>query len=229
MSWAQIKKAINSNPDVPLNELINYLIENFAIHKDPFETPGPQLLSAGTLELGYFGHTVAGSLITGAALATAIGLSAGTLQHSDAGWEKFAVDGKILFVATKTIRHTLSWNDINTAGAVTGTATVNINGKTYKVRLLTGGTTDPLSGGDGGEWNKVMYALHQDQAPPWASYSDTDLLTISSAGTGSLSWCQDEIGSNRVCRGRYGVTYWGAFAATSKSNDFGWRPVLELL
>lgn len=233
MSWAQIKKAINSNPDVPLNELINYLIENFAIHKDPFETPGPQFLFAGTMEFGYFGHTQANQLITGAALATAIGLSAGTLQHSDAGWEKFAVDGKILFVAMKTIRHSLSWDDINTAGAVTGTATVNINGKTYKVRLLTGGTTNPSSGGDGGEWNKVMYALHEDTMPPWASYSDTDLLTISSAGTGSHSWCQETSLSDpakRVLRGGSGgVTYWGAGDATYVGSSHGWRPVLEIV
>ena len=247
MSWAEVKK-INSNLDKPLDTLLDetvgdnsdpasedgsvhgklkYIMENYpAIHKDPFETPGPQFLSAGTMEFGYFGHTRANQLIRGDALATAIGLSQGTAQHSDAGWEKFAVDGKILFVATKTIRHTLSWNDINTAGAVTGTATVNINGKTNKVRLLTGGTTNPSSGGDGGEWNMLMYALHQDQAPPWAQYSDTDLLTTSSAGNGSWSWCQDTIGSAGVYRGGLGpggVTYWGTYTATYADKDFGWR------
>ncbi|MCK9326180.1 MAG: hypothetical protein M0P69_11875, partial [Bacteroidales bacterium] len=197
-------------------------MENYpAIYKDPYETPGPQMLSAGTMELGYFGHVVAGVLMNGDALATAVGLSEGTLQSSDAGWEKFAVDGKILFVATRTIRRALSWNNINAAGAVTGTATVNINGKTYKVRLLTGGTTNPSSGGDGGEWNSLMYALHQDQAPPWASYSDLDLLTTSSAGYGSRSWCQEAITRGGVD----GVTGWASASPAGASTDTGWRPV----
>lgn len=244
MSWAEVKK-INSNLDTPLDELIGtdadpasesgsvhgklkYIMENFPeIHKDPYETPGPQILSAGTMELGYFGHAVAGSLITGAALATAIGLSAGTLQNDDAGWEKFAVDGKILFVATKAVRSSVTWANLNTVGAVFGTATVNINGKTYKVRLLTGGTTDPSSGGDGGEWNILMYALHQDQAPPWARYIDADLGV--GVGNGRYSWCQDTSGTSRVVRGGNSISHFSTSSPTYVYASHGWRPVLEIV
>ncbi len=52
-------------------------------------TPGPGYLAAGSMNEGYFGFVSAGQLISGASLAQAIGLSAGTSQFSDAGWLKW--------------------------------------------------------------------------------------------------------------------------------------------
>lgn len=196
---------------------------------DPFNTPGPKVLKAGTLQLGYFGHTPASELITGTALASAIGLSAGTAQHSDDGWLKWIKDGKLMYVARKPQRHTISWNSIDARGAVFGTAMVTIGNMIFKVRLLTGGNANPALHG-GGEWNEIIYGVHKDQEPQWETYTDTDIVVTS--GNGRHSWCQEtsaSTASNRVDRGYSSVTNFDINTSSSEGATYGWRPVLEML
>ena len=202
------------------------------LEKDPTGSPGPQILKAGTLRSGYFGTVAAHELISGDALALAIGLSAGIAQNSDAGWLKWAKDNKIIFVAKKTLRNTISWDQIDAVGAVFGTKTISIGEKTYKVRLLTGGDADPAST-PGGEWNQIMYGAHIDEVPTWDQFSNCSLLVHGECGNGSYNWCQEASASNtdaRVTRGWTGIS---AFQKTILSSiadkDRGWRPVLELL
>ena len=198
---------------------------------DPYGTPGQQELKFGTLESGYFGFVPSNDLINGNSLAQAIGLSSGTSQNSDAGWFKCSIDGRILFVAKKTLRNSISWDAIQSAGAVFGGARVMIHGKEYMVRLLTGGNYDPATTA-GGEWNQIMYKLHKDFSALWGSYDDDDLLTNSSYGDGSYSWCQETSAGktpNRVTRGSSGVSGFYSNTASNSSANYGWRPVLELL
>lgn len=199
--------------------------------QDPYGTPGPQIIKVGDLDFGYFGFVSAVELITGDALALDIGLSVGTAQFSDAGWFKWAYNQKILFVAKKSFRHSISWDQIHAIGAVFGTKTVSIGGKTYKVRLLTGGNGQPASGA-GGEWNMIMYGVHQNHLPPWDYYNDQDLQTHNSHGNGSYSWCQETSSANashRVVRGHGGVSIFGTYTSSVTLADIGWRPVLELV
>jgi len=199
--------------------------------QDPYGTPGPQIIKVGDLDFGYFGFVSAAELITGNTLASNISLSAGTAQFSDAGWFKWAYNQKILFAAKKSFRHSISWDQIHAIGAVFGTKTVSIGGKTYKARLLTGGNGQPASEG-GGEWNMVMYGVHQNYLPPWDYYNDQDLQTHNSYGNGSYSWCQETGSADasfRVYRGFFGVSAFGAYLSSSAGTDYGWRPVLELL
>lgn len=200
----------------------------------------------------------ASEFITGAALASQIGLTAGTSQHSDAGWLHFELDGKTLYVAKKPYRHSVSWNNIHAVGAVFGTRTVVFNGKKYKVRLLksvatgdryTGGSSgyDPV-GTYGSEWNRLMYPIHSgahtqtgNPSPvsgegirfgTLAQYTDTDLVVHSTGGSGSHNWCQETPSADstaRVIRGAAGVSYLTWIAASELSRHFGWRPVLELI
>ena len=117
-------------------------------------SPGSADLVAGTMESGYFGEVSANDLITGEDLCTEIGLSEGTLQHSDENWLKFANQGKILFIHKKTIRNSVSWDAIASAGAVygdnssQGNAQITIDGLTYKVRLMKGAGSDPTDSYD---------------------------------------------------------------------------------
>jgi hypothetical protein len=146
-----------------------------------------------TTDTGYMGLVTSTELVDGVTLAADIGLTAGTAFNSDAGWLKFYVgpnadcnkDGvaKIIFIAKKTLRYNLSWNDIYLAGAVYGTgdngptgstpqnAEVMYGGVTYKVRLMTGSATDPAvegvdnhqctdDAGGGSEWNDLLYRVH---------------------------------------------------------------------
>ncbi len=180
-------------------------------------------LPAGTLEpddikgdstLGFFGEVASANLITGADLCTLLGVTQGT-AIDDAGWLKFARRGRILFVAKKAIRHSISWNTINAAGAVYGDAVITINGVRYAVRLLSSA-----------EWDALIVKVHQDVGP-WWDYTNADLLVAS--GGGRASWTSTPSGSDRVCRGYFSVSHAGYGTPSSTLADFGFRPVLEPL
>lgn len=220
---------------------------------DPSGSPGPNMLAKGTMQEGYFGLVTASEMITGDALTTLVGITQGTSQNSTTNWLKFAYKGKVLFVAQKPIRHSVSWDAINTAGAVMGTKQVAIKSLNYKVRLLQGALTNPSEdgasdrGAKGSEWNRLMCAVHEQvknknwDYPDYVEadiqdfgtyFTDVDLITNSSAGNGSYSWCQETIKSNssvRVVRGNFGVsnTSWNTSFGTPSS--YGWRPALELI
>lgn len=201
--------------------------------------------------VSFLGEVPVNALITGNALATAIGLTAGTAQFSNEPWLKFNLDGKTLFVAKKPYRSHISWDHINVRGAVFGTRTVVINGETYRVRLLKGSATDPYVGGTtaydpvgayGSEWNRLFYPLvpNPTSAPSkpsgeglvygaLADYTETDLVMVSTAGNGSHSWCQEIQGTNRIRRGYYSVSYLSQRVVSSAVASHGWRPVLELI
>lgn len=230
MSWTILHDAITNNTEM--------LAAGFGVSTTPIfdhaGTPGPQSTRKHFNGGAYFGFTPANELISGDALALQIGLSAGTSQHSDAGWLKWMKDGAVMFVAKKALRNNVSWNNINAVGAVFGSKTVNIGGKTYKVRLLTGANADP-GGATGGEWNIVMYGAHINELPMWDSFDDCGLLVSSDCGTGSYNWCQEVSSSNsanRIVRGGgpEGVASIALTSAASAANvNYGWRPVLELV
>lgn len=137
-------------------------------------SPGSPFLIAGNMQEGFFGEVPSSELITGDALASLVGIYQGTSQHSTAGWLKFAWKGKILFIAKKPIRHSISWDAINTAKCVygdSGDKTVEIGGLTYKVRLMRAleSSNDPktvASAYNGtvnhySEWNRLMCQIHE--------------------------------------------------------------------
>ncbi len=232
---------------------------------DSTGSPGPKDLIAGTMQEGFFGEVSASELITGDALASECGISQGTSQHSTAGWLKFAYKGEIQFVAKKPIRHSISWDAINTAKCVygdSGDKTVTIGGLTYKVRLMRAlePTNDPktvASANSGAvnhhsEWNRLMCQIHEQAiGGSWdypdniendigilehslgngtnGMYSDADLVVKS--GDGRYSWCQEmsTSTSNRLNRGRYGVSHSHYYTSSLAVSNYGWRPVLELV
>ena len=212
----------------------------------------PTELLYGTLEHGYYGEVEAESFITGDQLATQVGLTAGVSINSDAGWLKFSLDYRTLFVAKKPFRHSITWNELDAIGAVFGTTQITINGKQYKVRLLKGrgdGLSTTISDGfdtlptHGSEWNRLMY--HVSGKPfanasntlasegitegDWAQFSEDELLTNYTYGNGSYSWCQDTIGTARCVRGYYGASLINNVSRTLRTTNCGWRPVLELV
>lgn len=210
--------------------------------------PGPQKLIAGGHTEGFYGTVSSNDFITGDDLANSIGLTAGTAQNSTVNWLKFNLDGKTLFVPEKTIRYNLSWNHIRDRGAVYGDTTVTIQGDTYKVRLLKGAATDPISGGNntqdpeqswGSEWNRLFYPLVPNpintpthpvsqegiRYGEWTNYTEAQL----DLGSSLDSWCQESNGTSRVRRGGTGVSRFGFSSASTVSGFYGWRPCLELV
>lgn len=148
-------------------------------------SPGSPFLIAGDMQEGFFGEVPSSELITGDALASLVGISQGTSQHSTAGWLKFAWKGNVQFVAKKPIRHSISWDAINTAKCVygdSGDKTIEIGGLTYKVRLMRAlePSNDPktvASAYNGtvnhySEWNRLMCQIHEQAIDKSWDYPD---------------------------------------------------------
>lgn len=220
--------------------------------------PGPSSLIGGNLQAGFYGEVPASEFITGDELARLIGLTAGESQNSNEPWLKFSYLGKTEFIAKKTFRHSISWEDINKADAVYGNKTIKINGNIYKVRLVKGkneGLQETQSDPDNdcyySEWNKLMLPIHKN-APSsfeftlgvkmptenWnVGYTDFDLWATTETKVGYNSWCQDIGGKyyERVIRGAGSnfqgsdISYGVSYSSSAKWDSFGWRPVLELV
>lgn len=197
----------------------------------------------------FLGEVTAADFITGSALASAIGLTAGYLRNDAEPWLKFKdpIDGKTKLLPRKHIRVGLSWNQLSNHSAVHGTQ-VTIQGQTYIVRLprtrpdgsalINGVVGYDHQAAHGSEWNRLMYhisgrpfndasntlaseGLHEGD---WAQYSEVVLDTLSDY----FSLCQEKTQDGyALIRGEKGVSYISIASVTGTS--FGWRPVLELV
>lgn len=176
--------------------------------------PGSNTLIGGDELGGYFGEVAAVDFISGEDLCTAIGLTAGTLQNSEAGWLKYYNDFQIIYVAKQTFKHTVSWDHINEAGAVWGEKLVQIGNHIFACRLLSSA-----------EWNKLIYPVHANYGT-WASFSNTELNIT---GNGGYTWTSTPSGSNRIYRGNPSVEYSNTSNPSLATSGFGFRPVLVYL
>lgn len=206
-------------------------------------------------ESPFKGELIASPELLGTAIASQIGLTAGTVQNDDAGWLVYDFEGKTLLVAKKTLRHSISWNQINAVNAVYGDLEISFNGTNYKVRLFRGANSDPsnINNGNGprenSEWNKLMYPLVPEPfGKPesgtssegitfglWGNYTEEDLMTARDYGAGSVTLCQETTtrSTSRVGRGGnnigVGLLIARQVSASSTTSIHGWRPVLELV
>lgn len=176
--------------------------------------PGANTFVGGDMSGGYFGEVAAVDFISGEALCTAIGLTAGTLQNSDAGWLKYASDNQILYVAKKTFRHTISWDHINAVGAVWGEKLVQVGNHVFACRLLSSA-----------EWNKLIYPVHANYGA-WASFSNTELNIT---GNGGYTWTSTPSSSSRIIRGYDSVEGSNIDTPSNATSYRGFRPVLVYL
>lgn len=217
-------------------------------------TVASKTLVAGNRFAGFFGEVPVSELWSGEELSNLLGITEGTLQHSNDPWLKFIIDGKIIYKSKKPFRHSISWNHLNERGVFYGDKIAQDKyGNQYKVRLMRGALTDPSKGDDpdkgakGSEWNRLMLPIHeQARNKNWRypanvepeipsdwniNYTDDDLVTNSSAGNGHWHWCQETAATNptaRVIRGGGGVSHI-SWNGSNANPDFGWSPVLELI
>lgn len=232
------------DPDVMADQIYYYLFEQFKGSETYFTRQHYLLTYRDGQASAFLGEVSASELINGFDLAARIGLTVGTAQHDDEPWLKFIHQGKVLYIAKKPYRHNLSWDAIHAQGAVfgTGVSVVEINGATYRCRLLTGANEDPTTaaagtnpaGTEDSEWNRLLYPVHVDdpEGRAWAQYTDADLHTRSTHGNGAYSWCQETNATNaaqRVFRGSSGVLDFSFTSSSNSSTLYGWRPVLELI
>lgn len=143
-------------------------------------------------------------------------------------------------------------NDIGVSPVGSGVVqnrTINVQGYYFRVRLLKGTnpelgieatTGDDVEYSHNSEWNRLFYNLtpsntsypqNSQVGDDWFSYTDT-ILGMQSAALGSKTWCQEQFGNNntlRVNRSGPNATRLNSDTYNTISNQFGWRPVLELL
>lgn len=162
-------------------------------------------------------------------------------------WVKIKDGDKTLLICDRVILVSVSWDDLNGQGYVTG-KTITIDGTKYKCRLLTGGSNrrnnDWYAGGTptNNEWDRFITReeVITGLPAPVSSDLDTNLNTTDHNSThnqlwhwvGVYSWCQEtwaENASYRAFRGYYSARGWTNSSSGYRFVSVGFRPVLEVL
>ena len=162
-------------------------------------------------------------------------------------WVKIKDGDKTLLICDRVILVSVSWDDLNGQGYVTG-KTITIDGTKYKCRLLTGGSNrrnnDYYAGGTptNNEWDRFITReeVITGLPAPVSSDLDTILNTTDHNSThnqlwhwvGVYSWCQEtwaENASLRAYRGYDSARLWFYSSSGVRYAYLGFRPVLEVL
>lgn len=162
-------------------------------------------------------------------------------------WVKIKDGDKTLLICDRVILVSVSWDDLNGQGYVTG-KTITIDGTKYKCRLLTGGSNrrnnDWYAGGTptNNEWDRFITReeVITGLPAPVSSDLDTNLNTTDHNSAhnqlwhwvGVYSWCQEtwaENASYRAIRGYDSARDWNYGNAAYQGAYVGFRPVLEVL
>ena len=162
-------------------------------------------------------------------------------------WVKIKDGDKTLLICDRVILVSVSWDDLNGQGYVTG-KTITIDGTKYKCRLLTGGSNrrnnDWYAGGTptNNEWDRFITReeVITGLPAPVSSDLDTNLNTTDHNSThnqlwhwvGVYSWCQEtwaENASGRAYRGYDSARFWNYNSSGTRGVRVGFRPVLEVL
>ena len=162
-------------------------------------------------------------------------------------WVKIKDGDKTLLICDRVILVSVSWDDLNGQGYVTG-KTITIDGTKYKCRLLTGGSNrrnnDWYAGGTptNNEWDRFITReeVITGLPAPVSSDLDTNLNTTDHNSAhnqlwhwvGVYSWCQEtwaENASYRAYRGYFSARIWNCDSAPHQGAGVGFRPVLEVL
>ena len=162
-------------------------------------------------------------------------------------WVKIKDGDKTLLICDRVILVSVSWDDLNGQGYVTG-KTITIDGTKYKCRLLAGGSNrrnnDWYAGGTptNNEWDRFITReeVITGLPAPVSSDLDTNLNTTDHNSAhnqlwhwvGVYSWCQETWAENalsRALRGYDSARDWNFGYAAYQHAIVGFRPVLEVL
>ena len=132
-------------------------------------------------------------------------------------WTK--ADGTKMLVCDRGLIVSISWNNINAAGFITGKE-ITIDGQKYKMRSLTGstGASGTYGAGCNNEWDQFLDAVGESN----------DLTHWSNM----YSWCQEVYYNNsdyRSIRGYYSARSCNYLSASYTDASIAFRPALEIL
>lgn len=200
----------------------------------------------------YKGIVPSAEFVTDAQISSLAGITAGgATTIINAGWIHYQFeDGTEFYIAKCPIRRSVSWNALNTAGCVFGSKIVTIAERRFKVRLLKGFTTDPITDPTveqdavavkDTEWGRFILpvSLHKTgDYPNYANFTNAQLGINVGANNGAASLVQETRNfypDQAKTRGQYGTEvlatcYQAGNRTKTQSNAAtGWRPVLELI
>ena len=162
-------------------------------------------------------------------------------------WVKIKDGDKTLLICDRVILVSVSWDDLNSQGYITG-KTVTIDGAKYKCRVLTGGSDyrngDTYAGGTptNNEWDRFITREEVISGLPAPVSSDLDNNQNSTDFNSAhnkfwnwfyvYSWCQEVYArdaSLRVYRGFNSARYFTWYSSGYRDVSLGFRPVLEVL
>ena len=162
-------------------------------------------------------------------------------------WVKIKDGDKTLLICDRVILVSVSWDDLNSQGYITG-KTVTIDGAKYKCRVLTGGSDyrngDTYAGGTptNNEWDRFITREEVISGLPAPVSSDLDNNQNSTDFNSAhnkfwnwfyvYSWCQEVYArdaSYRVYRGYGSARYFNWYSSGHRHVLVGFRPVLEVL
>ena len=122
-------------------------------------------------------------------------------------------DGQNILISDRVLLVTVSWDDLERNGMVSGKLIV-IDGQFFNCRLLQVGKSDGVPN----EWDKILDETgeddtlwHWNNACFWGQEKPTD------------------VASRRAVRGYYSARYWSYYYASDRSVSVGFRPALEPL
>lgn len=128
-------------------------------------------------------------------------------------------NGKKILVCDRCLVVSISWDNINSAGLITGKE-VTIDGKKYKLRSLTGstGASGTYGAGCDNEWDNLLDAVGEsNDITHWQNM---------------YTWCQETYHNNassRSMRGYNPARLYNYNASSYTYTSVGWRPALEIL
>lgn len=204
--------------------------------------PGPKELQSGNWQYGYFGQVSGAELFTMLEIATLCNVGGST--STEAAWNKYIFQGKILYFPINAVRAAVPWNTLYARGLVFG-----INGPgpndldlaaTNQLKIVSKGNDDfivrlprgqqygspftPLTAAfvANTELQLVGPATHGTSIGGWSGAALAQLPTPASAYD---SWGMEYTGNNAVTL-RTGTTL---SSATRSNTTYAWRPILELV
>jgi len=215
--------------------------------------PGPKTLKMGDWNLGYFGIVPPADLLNFSEMATQLGITANVAADStNLGWHKFIRNGKILFMGSTPFLLSMTWQNVYNLGLIYGVdgsgelpsaaassipavnqkRTVTKNADTFlvkapKINLLS--TSVPvadqqtfLDGVDGSEWADLMLRIGVQSNRNSVKGKWYDL-----PATGVYVWTQhfQNTGSSLVILRSAAED----FANATRSNTYGYLPILEMI
>ncbi|WP_199222365.1 MULTISPECIES: hypothetical protein [unclassified Geobacillus] len=163
-------------------------------------------------------------------------------------WREVNDGSKKLLISDRVLLVNVSWDDLNAQGLIFG-KTITIDGKQYKLRVLTGGSNyrsgkDAYSGGSpsNNEWDRIITNEAGFSGLPVPSATDLDTSQNSTDFNSAHnqfwnwfyidSWAQEAYTGNsayRAVRGDDSARHWGYSSSDLRYPYVGWRPVLEVL